>query len=244
MKTPFLNKKQNKTLNKKKIIKHSHKTIAKKTRRKSQRKLSGGNAKSGSNRKFVNVRVSLPSGNVMDIQGDPSSNIEETVSQLKQDSKTVSKTDENNNFVISKEEMEKLETMINNMNTKLDSLINYQKTSATVATSNIAGESKDRDLTEQSARLGEENVVNSTEEPTQPTQPTQPTLQNNMTDEERAIEDREFEDKLRLPSSTTNNTTQPENQGIPDNVPQTDGKEKPNENDVSASTSAFGDIDD
>lgn len=238
MKTPFLNNKQNKTLNKKKIIKHSHKTISKKTRRKSQRKLSGGNAKSGSNRKFVNVRVSLPSGNVMDIQGDPSSNIEETVSQLKQDSKTVSKTDENNNFVISKEEMEKLETMINNMNTKLDSLINYQKTSATVATSNIARESKDRDLTERFARLREENVVNSAKEPTQPTS------QNNMTDEERATEDRDFEKQLTLPSSTTNNTTQPENQGIPDNVPQTDDKEEPNENDVSASTSAFGDIDD
>lgn len=216
MRTPFLNKKHNKTLNKKKIIKHSHKTIGKKTRRKSQRKLSGGNAKSASNKKFVNVRVSLPSGNVMDIQGDPSSNIEETVSQLKQNSKTVSKTDKNNNFVISKEEMEKLETMINNMNIKLDSLINYQKTSATVATSSIAGESKERDIAERLARVREENVVNSTKEPTSPI------LQDNMTDEERAAEDREFEEQLRLP--------------------QTDDKEEPNENDIS--TSAFGDVDD
>lgn len=73
-------------------------------------------------KKFVLVRVSIPDGNTMDIQGNNETTLEETVRQLKVDT---SKTDINDNSQIGelKARIDGLEKLITDLNNKFGALV-------------------------------------------------------------------------------------------------------------------------
>lgn len=73
------------------------------------------------NKKFVLVRISLPDGNIMDLQGDTSTTMEETIQELKNEGHSTS-TSEKNTHALSLR-LNDLEKMIEGLNIKLDTLI-------------------------------------------------------------------------------------------------------------------------
>jgi hypothetical protein len=82
------------------------------------------------NKKFVLVRISLPDGNIMDLQGNTSTTIENTVQELKNEGRSTSSSEQNTRELSLR--LNDLEKMIDGLNNKLDTLIKNTNEPATL----------------------------------------------------------------------------------------------------------------
>ena len=73
------------------------------------------------NKKFVLVRISLPDGNIMDLQGNTSTTIENTVQELKNEGQSSTRVEQNTRELSLR--LNDLEKMIDGLSNKLDTLI-------------------------------------------------------------------------------------------------------------------------